>query len=419
MAEAPASAPGEWSTISLAKFLRDALFTPPSQRKQPLQARGRITEALKALTGRGLDGHAFVRYGLGAELAERIAGLASLPQLFSLVAPGGANGEVDELLSHVPQEVTPWTHLCKADIASISAESRGTSNPEGLLLNSVMELTHDWNSRVHTWAQRAAIHHLIDWECPTDYDFNALVDGGAPESELESCYGWLVDRLTGTYLSDWKTSSLHHEYRWLKAAAPTPFADKIMGLRHIKPVDLNAEISERAVMSQGDEAQRETVAQLSFQGAQLVKSGNHDAAAATFRLITKIAPGDASARNDLGFSLVPNEPRKALRHLTTATKMGYDQPFINAHNRMVCNLLIGSPKEALYIAENAWASAKREQAIPAILWSWTGDRWIAQNALDARVEVARLALHAAQTLGESAQETWQSRLSSLLPEDAF
>ncbi|MFJ4635964.1 hypothetical protein ACIP69_09900 [Streptomyces hygroscopicus] len=418
MAEAPASAPSTWSTVSLAKYLRDALFTPPSQRTEPLHDRGKIIDALKALTDRGLDGYAFVRYGLGLALAERIAALASLPQLFSLLTPNGPSGEVDEILESLPEEVTEWAKLCKSDITLILPSRRGSFSPDSRLLNSIMELTHDWHSRVHTWAQQTDIQHLIDWRCPTDDEFNALADSGTPESDLESHYAWVVDRLTETYLSDWEDSSLHHEYRWLKGAAPTPFPDGIMNLRPISPVALNAEIADRAVMHQGDKAQRETVAQLAFQGAQLIKSGNRDAAASTFRLITKIAPEDSNARNDLGFSLVPDEPRKALRHLTTAAKMGYDQPFINAHNRMICNLLIGAPKEALYIAESTWSSGLTEQAVPAIIWSQIEDQWVVRHVPDARIEVAELALQVTQTLGGEAQEAWQCRLASLLPDDA-
>ncbi|MFB6855860.1 hypothetical protein ACFCWV_25710 [Streptomyces sp. NPDC056341] len=414
MAEAPASAPSAWSTVSLAKYVRDALYTPPSQRKKPVYDRDKIIDALKSLTDRGLDGYAFVRYGLGPEVAEHIAALASLPQLFSLVTPNGPSGEVDEILKSLPHEVAAWTQLCEADIAPTSSAERDSSNPDGVLLNSVMELTHDWHSRVRGWAQHTDIHHLINWECPTGNDFNDLAEAGTPESDLESQYQWIVDRLTETYLSDWEDTSLHHEYRWLKAAEPTPFPDDIMHLRPVPSVALNAEIAERAVMKQGDKAQRETMAQLAFQGAELIKSGNRDAAASTFRLITKIAPKDANARNDLGFSLVPDEPRKALRHLTTAAKMGYDQPFINSHNRMVCNLLIGATKEALYIAENTWVSAMTEHAVSAIIWVQIEDQWEARRVPDARVEVAELALRVARTLGGEAEEAWNSRLSSLV-----
>ncbi|MFK0110013.1 hypothetical protein [Streptomyces sp. NPDC091217] len=417
MAEAPASSPSAWSTVSLAKYLRDALFTPPSQRNQPAQAREKIIEALRALTDRGLDGYAFVRYGLGPELAERIAGLASLPQLISLVTRNDSSEDEAEMLDSMPSEVSPWVQLCKADVASTSTSKGHSSNPEGSLLNSIMELTHDWHSRVHSWAEQADIDDLVDWKCPSGEDFNTLVDCATPENDLESSYAWVVDRLTETYLSDWEDASLHHEYRWLKAAAPIPFSDEIMNLRLVSSETLNAEIAERTVMSQGDKAQRETVTQLAFQGSQLVKSGNRDAAASTFRLITKIAPEDSNARNDLGFSLVPDEPRKALRHLTTAAKMGYDQPFINAHNRMICNLLIGTPKEALYVAENTWNSAMADQSIPALIWTQENDQWVVRHVPDARAQVAVLALQTAQALGGEVQEVWQARLTSLCVDD--
>ncbi|GAB2910810.1 hypothetical protein GCM10022245_52580 [Streptomyces mayteni] len=412
MAEEPASELSTWSAISLAKLLRDALLAPPSEREHPLQSREKIVDALKALAGGGLDGYAFARYGLGPKIAERIAGLASLPQLLNLVTPSRRSGEIDEILHNMPHEVTPWAQLCRADTTARPINGGEESNPEVLLL-TITELTHDWHSRVQSWTQQADINNLIDWKCPTDDEFNTLVDYGTPDADLESQYAWVVDRLTETYLSDWEESSLHHEYRWLRAAAPIPFPDAIMDLRPISSAALNAEIAERAVMNQGDESQRETVAQLTFQGAELVKSGNRNAAASTFSLITRIIPENPNARNDLGFALIPDEPRKALRHLTAAARMGYDQPFINAHNRMVCNLLIDAQKDALYIAEATWCSSLTEQAVPALIWTDVEGQWLVQYVPDARVKVAELALQAARSLGGEAQETWQTRLVSL------
>ncbi|SCK31770.1 hypothetical protein YUYDRAFT_03682 [Streptomyces sp. ScaeMP-e48] len=413
MAEAPASMPNTWSTISLAKYLSDALLAPPSRRKGLPQSGEKITEALRALTDRGLDGYAYVRYGLGTELAERIAGLASLPQLFSLMKPDGASEGIDKILGSLPAEVIAWSHLCESDITTIFSGKHESPDSPGVLLNSVMELTHDWHSRVQSWIQQADIRDLISWECPTGDDFTSLVESATPESDLETHYTWIVDRLTQTYLNDWKDSSLHHEYRWIKAVAPAPFPGEIMNLRPISLEALNGEIAERAVMGNGDQALRETVTQLAFQGSELVKSGNRDAAASTFRLITKISPGDVNARNNLGFSLVPDEPRKALRHLSVAARMGYDQPFINAHNRMICNVLIGAPKEALQIAEATWSSAVREHPIPAVLWVSSEGQWIVHGVPDARAEVANLALQTARALGEADQETWASRLTLL------
>ncbi len=415
MAEVPDSAPSTWRTVSLAKFLRDALLTPPSQREESVHSRAKIVDALKALADRGLDGYTLARYGLGPKIADQIAGLASLPQLLNVVIRTGFSEEVEEILTHMPDEINPWSQLCMTDVAPRSTGDE-TARPEDLFF-AIMELTHDWHSRVQTWAQQVDIEDLIGWECPTSEYFNALVESSAPENDLVSHYKWVVDRLTQTYLSDWEDSSLHHEYRWIRAAEPIPFPDSVMALRSISSEALNAEIAERAVMNQGDKNQRDTAAQLAFQGAQLVKSGNRHAAASTFHLVAKINPDDASARNDLGFALVPDEPRKALRHLSAAARMGYDQPFINAHNRMVCNILIGAPKEALYIAESTWKTSMTEQVVPAILWTQTDGQWIVQHVADARAEVADLGLQAARTLGGEAEEIWQSRLVSLSVEE--
>ncbi|XVV37432.1 hypothetical protein ACQPXT_28680 [Streptomyces sp. CA-100214] len=412
LAEAPESRPADWSTISLAKYIRDSVLMPPSRRSDPEQVRETVLEAIDALTDRGLDASAFVRFGLGPRLGDMIAAIASLPQLLAMVPESRAAKNVPHILESLPGESKEWSQLCAAD-ASPRKKSVGSSNPDGVVLNSLMELTHDWHGRVRIWVQQASIAELIDWMCPSEEDFNSLVENEIPEVEIEGHYGWIVDRLTETYLSDWIEKSLHLEFRWQKGGMPNLFPDEIFNLRLVQRDALNAEIAERAVMGSSDRAHRETMEQLSIQAAQLVKAGHRDQAASIYRMMLKIAPSDPKVRNNLGFSLIPDDPRKALRHLTVAARGGYDHPFINAHNRMLCNLLIGAPKEALHIAENTWTSSISQQLVPALLWSRHGQDWVICHVTDARPEVAKLALAAANILGGEEAEVWQSRFHGL------
>ncbi|WP_124290021.1 hypothetical protein [Streptomyces sp. ADI91-18] len=391
------------------------VLTPPSQRPQP-DVRSVLLEAIKTLTEHGIDGQAFVRYGLGPRLADKIAALASLPKLLSLVSQNEAAEEFSRLIDELPAEVLAWSHLCGADAAPKEPVRMSITNPEGEILDGIMEIAHDWHAKVRAWVQEASMQDILDWKCPPDEEFNHLIDYEAGNEEIEVSYGWIVDRLTETYLSDWVEKSLHSEYRWLKGGTPNLFPDTILALRPLGQDALNAEIAERAVMSAGDTIQRETVRQLDIQAAQLVRLGNRRTAVSTYRLILKISPGDASARNNLGFALIPDEPRKALRHLNTAARNGYDEPFINAHNRMLCNMLIGAQKEALQIAEDTWSSFMTERVVPAILWSQEGNNWIAGSAPDARVAVADLAVEAALIVGGDVHSVWESRVRSLTGE---
>ncbi|NEC86613.1 tetratricopeptide repeat protein [Streptomyces sp. SID12501] len=409
LAEALGSVPADWSTISLAKYIRDSVLTPPSRRSDPVGAGVKILQAISALTDRGLDASAFVRYGLGPRLGDIIAAFASLPQLLALVPEGGTPEGISQILETLPEELESWSHLCAAD-ASPKKKSVGSGNPEGVLLNSLMEITHDWHGRVNVWIQQASLSELIGWACPVEEVFDSLVGHEIPDVEIGEHYGWIVDRLTETYLSDWSEKSLHLEFRWQKGGMPNVFPDVIFNLRPVQCDALNAEIAERAAMGASDRVQRETVEQLEIQAGQLVKAGHRDQAASIYRMILKIAPGDVGVRNNLGFSLIPDDPRKALRHLTAAARSGYDQPFINAHNRMMCNLLIGVPKEALQIAENVWNSSMVEQMVPAILWGQQEGEWVICHVPDARSEVAKLALSAAQILGGEAFDVWKNRL---------
>lgn len=411
MAEAPGSSPATWSTVSLAKHIRDTVLVPPSRRQQPEESLAGVLLAVRVLTERGLDGDAFVRYGLGPQLSDRIAAIGSLPQLLNLVGSGIEAEGIDEILASLPSESTAWSRLCAAD-AALRVESGGSANPDGVFLNGVMEITHDWHARVRAWIHQAGVRELVEWNCPSEADFQSTPESDGTESEVEGHYGWIVDRLTETYLSDWVESSLHREYRWQRGDMPSVFPDPLLQLRPIQRDALNSEIADRAVMGQGDEVQRETVNQLDIQAAQLVNAGHRGSAASIYRLILKISPGNPAIRNNLGFCLIPDEPRKALRYLTTAAKGGYDQPFINTHNRMLCHLLIGNPKEALLIAEDAWSSFMTEQMVPAILWQQRNNSWATARVPDARLAVAELALGAAQALGGETFDKWWTRLQS-------
>ncbi|WP_152645992.1 hypothetical protein [Streptacidiphilus albus] len=411
MREAPGSSPTTWSTVSLVRYARVSLLTPPSERAEPAGTRARLVECVATLSERGLDGHGFLRYGLGVRLSEFIAALTTLPRLLEIIATLAGTEAIAAPheaslveAKDLPREIHEWSELCPIG----RFEGHGKD-----FLEKMMEATHEWAARVGSWIRLASIDDLIDWRCPSQSEFDEVDESThGLDGDIEKQYRWISDRLAETYLADWELESLLCEYRWLHGDAPYSFRDEITSLRRIPPDAVNAEIAGRVALNKADSGDRETAELLAIQALQLLKAGHRRSATATFRIIVKLSPEDASARNNLGFSLIPDDPRAAMRYLSVAARMSYDQPAINACNKMLCSLLLRSPKEALAIAEAVWEGIELSGPVPGYLWRNENESWTIRMFPDTRVQIARMAIEAARASGDDI-ESWHSRLKQL------
>ncbi len=410
--EAPQSAPAVWSTVSLAKFVKDLILTPPSERDGSPESQLKAQAAISALTDRGLDGHAYIRYGIGSKLADRIAALSSIARLVQLTSGhAGISLKIPKgLEAELPAEIAPWGALCEE---MLSAELSESMEAESAILEGIMKVTHDWRLHIQSWIASASISDIIDWKCPSEKEGELVDFSNSAEAALMESFTWIADRLTETYLSDWQIESLHNEFRWLRGEIPTSCPERVMTARIVDSVDLNLEIAIRATSSAEDASLASTIGQLGIQAVQMLKSGDRTSAVALFRIITRIAPTDVGSKNNLGFALIQDSPREALRHLKGAAKAGYDQPFINIHNRMLCHLLLGEQREALLIADQAWGSNFHESPVPALLWENASGVWSLKPHRDAREAVASLALQIAESTGSELCEAWRRRVSQI------
>ncbi|ROQ81114.1 hypothetical protein EES39_10265 [Streptomyces sp. ADI92-24] len=416
--ESANSTPAEWGTVSLAKFIKDLALTPPSERNEG-KSDAQALAAISALTSRGLDGHAFVRYGVGSELANRISALSSMGHLLKFLSDhtGRELGLPSELKVEL-LEISDWSALCERMLGEESNEL----SADDALLEGIMKVTHDWRLRVQSWVFTASITEVLSWKCPAGPEAGDLFEvNRKSDTDLTESFTWISDRLTVTYLSDWELKSLHREFRWLRGDIPTPCPESVMTARSLNPADLHLEIASRAVSESENEALSATVDQLGIQAVQMLKSGDQNSAVALFRVIVRIAPADVSAKNNLGFALIQDSPREALRHLKGAAKAGYDQPFINVHNRMLCHQLLGENRQALIVAEQTWLNGLPSKPVPALLWASpsSGGDWVIESHHDAREAVAQLAHGIAESMGLEASGVWRRRASEISGEPAL
>jgi hypothetical protein len=186
-----------------------------------------------------------------------------------------------------------------------------------------------------------------------------------------------------------------------------------MAERDIDAAELAREIARRTVFSTGGGGpNQETIlaAEMIGHASALCRQERCREAAALFEFAARRRPGDAEARNNLGFCLIPENPAAALAHLEAAEQMGYCHGVVNAYNRVCCQLGLKRPRAALAAADAYWKT-RDDRPGRALLWAWDGDRsWHITDVADPYLALAKLAAEIASTEGWlEAEQRWVSR----------
>ncbi|MEU3493164.1 hypothetical protein ABZ747_06640 [Kitasatospora cineracea] len=373
---------------------------------------------MEALTERGLDGHAYVRFALGPRLTDLISALASFPLIQPLIVSHAKTNGLPYLLDEdmpaqhdFPEEVEPWNRAFR-DYSKSAGIDEALETLD--LLHNLIDSMQEWRIRVGAWIQIATLEELISWTCPGGAELDGAEDfRSASQSDLENHYQWISDRLGETYLHGWEMQSLLCEYRWLHGLEQGTFPDSLMELRLLPLAIVNEEIARRVAMRTVDEEEESTVKLLEFQATRMLTVGDYLSSASMWKVCCGLAPNDPKMWNNLGFSLIPTDPRKALRHLRTAARMGYSEPVINACNRMLCNQLLENPREVLSIADSTWPKVGFVGPVAAILWSRGEHGWTLASLPDARLELIHLAIEAARAVGDGSGSVWLERLEQV------
>jgi hypothetical protein len=390
-----------WSTTSLVTGVRGLVSLPlgwPERGVNP------IDDALKvacgALTERGIDADALIRFGFMPELVAAVV----IPTAAQMCLSDGAAGD---------SQLVSWIQVLEG-FANRGGGGESDS-PASLFLRTLASITHP----VSAWIATAKLEDLVSLTPPTGAEVANALKSGPPDQQLFDDYRWIVDRFSTTSLSAWSTSSLHREYQWKRNEIPPPCAPGLMVELAIPQDELNREVAQRAVATEGPSSSRipeDTMlilAEMERHAKGLLASGRFREAAALFEFACRRSPQHPNPANDLGFCLIPVEPRTALFHLERAARRGYNDRAINSHNQMCAWLGIGSPYEALRVADEYWAEPG-EGAGRGVIWAPPSKDcdWSLMETDDARREIAGLAIALAVREGlREEQNVWQERLS--------
>lgn len=311
-------------------------------------------------------------------------------------------------------DAAAWDELVEAMLTA-QPEDIAWSEPTPVNLQALIVATM---AVIIPWLTCAPLGDLLALRAPADPALTASPAALAlPDPQLLFEYRWAVERFALTQLAEWNEQSLLLEHRWMSGAIPGPCPQELMVDRVVDQERLNAEIAGRRAAGTGPDTMlerpsiRPSLAHKMRQRAiALLEAGRFREAATLFEFALDDDPSDVAATNNLGFCLVPHQPREALEHLRRAYELGYRPLVINLHNRAVCHVLLGEPRMALALITAAWDEVTDESAV-----LWVGGRedlWLAKSA-SSRRELARLALQVAGELGDDSLPRWRAIVTGL------
>ncbi|MGY6658587.1 hypothetical protein ACXIZN_41160 [Amycolatopsis sp. TRM77291] len=398
-------------TVSLITALRVALLREGvSTSAEAHDQATYLRQITHELTNRGMDGATLVRYGLGPELAAAVVAQAMPYWLPTLrVLPGPASEHDPD-----PEPAPPWPHpQTWEDVLGPLLEAENGLAPNlDVSQANIEKVVGAIMNAVYPWALSAPLDDLLALKPPSIEQLQAARLEPRPETVVLEQYRWIINRFAETHLSDWSTTSLHREHRWRSGNCPAPCPEALMNDREVIDHELNAEIARRAVNVELSREpaggptglNRTMLAKLGMSALDLLRIGRTSEAAALFAFALHGSPDDAELLNNLGFCLIPDDPRNALHKLEEAARRNYEHGAINLYNRALCKMLLGDLKACLDMVTAAWPLGEGKRAS---LWRPGPHGLKLRETVDTQHEIAHLAHRAASTLGdEDATKHW-------------
>lgn len=326
-----------WHTVSLLRTVAMACSAPPWTRGglgsygDKFKRDVAVTSAAARLYERGFEVDALVRSGLGARLRGAVIGFAVHAAVDrchrpDVDVPRPAEELASQLLDRIPTEEVP-------------------TDPNAFFFQVMREDRYiPFTSAVAGWIRaEPRVAELLCWIMPTR-DAWARIEPA--ELERDAVQTWLLDRFLLTYLSDWWTSSLHAEHRWVEKKISSPLANGQLELRLVPQGRLNAEIARRAV--EGDRVAN-SFTTIEEEVLEHLEAGRHETAITLVHGALFASPRSPGLRNALAFCLIPENPPGAEDLLSELVEEEVVLPVALA-NRAMAAILRGDRDTAIQSA---------------------------------------------------------------------
>jgi hypothetical protein len=402
-----------WRTVSLVAAVRAIVAWSPASPGPPwplgavASNPGSLLEAFQAatveLTRRGLDADSLVRYGMRNEIAGSLLGLLLVRDL-KMGTP--------DLVHQRGIDLDAWSSVLPGKL-EVGLEAEIAVDQ---VVRHVAEVARLQVPLLLGWIMRAPLDELVALPAPNREDLVEPAPLDSEDLQLYEQYAWLVDRFSTTSPRDWLTSSLLYEFRWQAEQEPPPCRAELMLDREVSEQQLNAEIARRTALNIPNgvpDPEAVLASDMAGHARALLRLGRCGEAAALFEFAARRRPTDAEARNNLGFCLIPRDPKRALHDLEAAAHMGYGHPVVNLYNRVCCYLSQRQPRAAVAAADAYWA-ARDDRPGGATLWIWHADgSWEIGDFVDPHLALADLVVKISQAEGwREDEKRWRARADS-------
>lgn len=198
---------------------------------------------------------------------------------------------------------------------------------------------------VTKWSYTASYDDLIAWIPPKQTESSELTI--TEELEIDLYGGWMMDRFTETYLDRWSIDSLRKEWLYLHGKEQAPCLSSDMNIRKV-PKDKIAKIMADRLTTGQTHSRASLVYELVAPSLEFIREGRRKEAAALFEASIRIDPANADAYNNLGFCILPDDSKKALKYFKKALDLGgTHNRHIHIANRILAFSILGKRESVL------------------------------------------------------------------------
>lgn len=383
----------------LIERLGQALARPPIDDED---RKGRALEINLLMAGvdeQGVDAAALVRFGMKS--------VVWLPIMISLIS----TPESDRTSPDRAIDFDGW--LDALSLSTLPASTPEADLSDHTVASAFRAMADRAVRRLPRWAEVAPIKDLIELT-PPEAGLLETIPAGTPSEEVSEAYQWVWERYGRPGFDKWSSSSLRLEYLWREGTWVPPFPAEALVVDRATDAPLHREIAARFVASPIDMGESDLLSKLQEQAVQFLGQSRWAEAAALFEFYLEREPDNCTARNNLGFCLLPQDASLALTHLEGVGRAADINRTMLAHNICTALSILGRHPEALDKAEYHWQRDDPEDRGGAYLWRLDEESVELYYAADIRLALAELGLVLAQTTGASARENrWQERIGNL------
>lgn len=160
---------------------------------------------------------------------------------------------------------------------------------------------------------------------------------------------WIWERFTITQEENWATSSLSLEWDWAERSMSTLCDGRVLAERVADQAKVGRIVMERSLASHKRAPRWNRgfdPTEYTTRASQLLVNGDWPQATRIFEGLVDLAPGDATAWNNLGFCQLPEDPSQALVSLRRSEALSRNHSLLCSANQVLALHLIGNDEEA-------------------------------------------------------------------------